>query len=169
MTRDEIIAQELATDPLARGYAGMSDEAARNDINSEYRSLEQGVWLSDLYQYLSHRNSNPGAGAWPCLVLLREARESGTVQTVVITDDERTAAINLDMFFDRVSDQGGQSIYQDFSQAAIQLSWDTMVTIGVITQAQRDALESLSYVPQSRGSELTVGSVTTYDISKNRP
>ena len=171
MTRDEIIAEELATDPLTRGYAGMSDDAARDDMNTEYRTIAQGVWLSDLYQYLSHRNCDPGSGfdIWPCLVMLKEARESGTVQGQAIAEDERTAAINLDMFFDHVSDIGGQSIYQDFSQAAIRLSWDAMVSVGVITQTQRDTIPTLSDIPQSRGNELGVGRITTADISRNRP
>ena len=128
------------------------------------------MWLSDLYQYLSHKNSDPGSGfdTWPCLVMLREARFDGTVQGQAIAEDERTAAINLDLFFDHVSDAGGQSIYQDFSKAAIRLSWDAMVSVGIISQTQRDELPTLSNVPESRAAELNTGTWTTADISRNR-
>ena len=169
-TRDETIASELSGDPLGRTYSGLSDEAARDDMNSEYRINDQGVWLSDAFQYLSHRNNDPGTGsAWPCLVMLRELAEDGTVQAVAATPDDKVAAENLMGFFSKASDAGGQLIYMDFSQAAISLSWDAMVNVGVVKQSQRDELETLSNVPQSRGVELEVGSLTTTDITRNRP
>jgi len=170
MTRNEIIAEELAADPLGRGYAGMSDEAARNDMNTEYRVNEQGVWLSDAYQYLSHEMSQPPAlNSWPVLVMLKELAELGTLQgTPEPTTNSQEIAINLMGFINKATDSDGQLIFLDFSAFLISFSFDTMRDIGVITQAQRDALPLLSDVPQSRGNELTVGTLTTFDITNNR-
>lgn len=36
-----ILADELATDPLTRGYAGMDDLQAANDLNTVYRTLQR--------------------------------------------------------------------------------------------------------------------------------
>ena len=35
-----VLADELSTDPLARGYAGMTDLEAANDLNTVYRTRE---------------------------------------------------------------------------------------------------------------------------------
>jgi hypothetical protein len=167
--RDEIIASELATDPLTRGYSGMNDEQARDDMNTDYRVNAQGVWLSDAYQYLSHRNNNPGGGAWPILVMIKELAEAGTIQgTPTGTATDQTTGKNLMGFIEKAGDQGGQLIFMDFSQAAISLSWDLMVSLSIMSQSQRDELETLSNVPQSRGAELTVGTLTIADITRNR-
>jgi len=34
----QLLATELSTDPLTRGYAGMGDEAAADDLNTVYRT-----------------------------------------------------------------------------------------------------------------------------------
>jgi len=178
-TRDEVIAEELSVDPLARNYIGMDNPTAAADMNTEYRTLEQGVWLSDAYQYLSHRNNDPGTGrALPCLVMLQECAENATVDGQVVADDFQLAAKNLMGFIAKSTDAGGELIWMDFSQGAIRQSWDAMVTIGVIDQNQRDTLGTLSNVPQSRGNELkyqdangrdmSVGEVTAYDVERNR-
>lgn len=37
----DILKSELTTDPLTRGYAGMSDEAAAADLNTVYRTRQR--------------------------------------------------------------------------------------------------------------------------------
>lgn len=41
MSNIDVIKTELTGDPLARGYAGMSDQAATDDLNTEYRELNK--------------------------------------------------------------------------------------------------------------------------------
>ena len=186
-TRDEIIAQELATDPLGRNYAGLSDDAARDDMNDNYRTLEQGVWLSDLYQYLLHEVHNPRAGTPPasrpdaCLRMLAELATDGTIQRESTTDptnsgtprtitlQDQLAAEHLFGFITKATDAGGQFIFCDFSRGVISQTWDVMVDVGVIGQTERDAIETLSDIPQSRAAELTVPNVTSEEIRRNRP
>ncbi len=38
--------EELSTDPLARGYGGMSDQEAADDLNTEYRSRNRSSMTS---------------------------------------------------------------------------------------------------------------------------
>ena len=172
-TRDEIIQNELQFDPLGRDYASMTDEQARDSANAEDRTLEQGVWLSDAYQYLSHRNEqpadSPSGQPWPVLVMLQELAESGTVQTMARSESDQVAARNLWGFFAKATDAGGQLIYMDFSQAAIRLSWDAMVSAGVLDPVQRAELETLSNIPQSRAAEIGAPNWTTFEVQKNRP
>ncbi len=165
-TKDEIITAELTDDPLVRGYSGMANaEAKRDDGNITYRTLAQGVFLSDAYQYLSHRNNDPGTGQpQPILVQLEELADLGTVQGVTATSTDQIAAKNLMGFFDKATDAGGLLIFMDFSQAAIRLSWDAMVAVGVLSQSQLDTLKLLSDVPISRWAELGVSPVSTQDI-----
>ena len=38
---------ELTTDPLARGYSGMSDKEAADDLNTEYRTTPKATITGD--------------------------------------------------------------------------------------------------------------------------
>jgi len=169
-TRNEIINTEITTDPLARGYAGLSSEKIRDDANTTYRVNAQGVWLSDLYQYLSHEMNDPGTGEeWPVLVMLKELAEENTVQGTPENDQfADKVAINLMGFIDKATDAGGQLIWLDFSKPAIEFTFDTLRNVGVISQVQRDAIENLSDVPQSRAAELGTGTWTTGDVVRNK-
>jgi hypothetical protein len=38
---------ELTTDPLTRGYSGMTDQQAADDLNTVYRTRDRGSMLGD--------------------------------------------------------------------------------------------------------------------------
>jgi len=173
-TKNEIIMAELTTDPLSRGYSGMPNaENKRDDGNIMYRTLEQGVFLSDAYQYLSHEAHDPGtagSNSFPVLTNLRELADDGVIQGIGYPGFPVVAAQNLMGFFAKSTDAGGQLIFMDFNKVSeggikvIDFSWNQMVTVGVLSQVQLDTLKLLSDVPISRWTELGVSPVTTQDI-----
>ena len=188
-TRDDVIATELATDPLTRNYVGLSDDGARDDINSEYRHFPQGVFLTDLYQYLIEQTFNPpqnlaSDGAWPVLLLMQELRDFMQIQgqnkaaddSTILTINDQVAAKHMLSYFGVVTDTTSRTLRLDMSKGVNVQSWDQMVFVGCMNQTQRDAIDGVSDILQSRGTELTfddpvnssVGSVTTADITRNR-
>lgn len=46
MSQLDILKTELTTDPLGRGYSGMSDEAAADDLNTSYRERNRDTMPS---------------------------------------------------------------------------------------------------------------------------
>ena len=189
-TRDDVIATELATDPLIRNYAGLSDDGARDDINSEYRPFPQGVFLTDLYQFLIEQTFNPPQaqatnGAWPVLLLMQELRDDMAIQgqnkaaddSTILELNDSIAAKHMLAYFAVVTDTTSRTLRLDMSKGINIQSWDLMVFTGCMNQSQRDQIDGLSDIFQTRGNELTfddprngsVGSVTTADITRNRP
>ena len=43
----DVLKDELATDPLTRGYAGMTDEEAADDLNTSYRTRNRTSMTGD--------------------------------------------------------------------------------------------------------------------------
>lgn len=52
MTADEIVRAELDADPLARGYAGMTDAEVCADLNTAYRDSWERVSASDILEII---------------------------------------------------------------------------------------------------------------------
>lgn len=59
-TREEIIKQEIDTDPLSRGYAGMTDKQVTDDMNTIYRSAPGGVDAMITYMVTENNRTNNG-------------------------------------------------------------------------------------------------------------
>ena len=179
-TRDQVIATEIQTDPLNRGYLGALDDDVRDDINTAYRPFDQGVFLSDLYQFLIEQTFNPpqsqaNDGSWPVLELMRELSESRTIQgqdknvaNNPLGVNDEVAARHMLSYLQKATDSDNNIIVLDMSKQVNIQSWDLMVADGCISQNTRDAIDDLSDTTQTRGSELGVGSVTTADITRNR-
>ena len=189
-TRDDIIATELATDPLTRNYVGLSDDGARDDINLEYRPFPQGVFITDLFQYLIEQTFNPPQsqatdGSWPVLILMEELRDTMAIQgqnkaaddSTLLNTNDQIAAKHMLSYFSAITDTSSRTLRLDMSKGVNVQSWDQMVFVGCMSQMQRDSIDGLSDILQSRGNELTfddpkngfVGVVTTADITRNRP
>ena len=189
-TRDDAIATELATDPLTRNYIGLSDDGARDDINSVYRPFPQGVFITDLFQYLIEQTFNPPQtqatdGSWPVLILMQELRDTQLIQgqnkaaddSTMLSTNDKIAAQHMLSYFNAITDTTSRTLRLDMSKGINVQSWDQMVFVGCMNQAQRDSIDGLSDILQSRAVELTfddpnngtVGSVTTADIARNRP
>lgn len=50
MANFQILADELSADPLTRGYSGMTDDQARDDLNSSYRDLWTELSSADIFE-----------------------------------------------------------------------------------------------------------------------
>lgn len=51
-----ILEDEIANDPLGRGYIGMTDEQVADDMNSIYRQININIPLRELIVYLLRNN-----------------------------------------------------------------------------------------------------------------
>jgi len=60
MGRIATIKSEIDTDPLVRGYSGMSDIQVANDMNTSYRNAEGGV--DRMLKYVTENRSRTSAG-----------------------------------------------------------------------------------------------------------
>ncbi|GAG32022.1 unnamed protein product, partial [marine sediment metagenome] len=84
---DEVaLKTELDVDPLGRGYAGMNDKEATDDINTKYRDKNYPILL-DAVNYAIREN-----GKWT------EYRERAELQTVSGTYDNQSMREFMDMF-----------------------------------------------------------------------
>ena len=94
---------ELTTDPLGRGYSGMSDEAASIDLNTEYRDVNYPILL-DAVNYAIREN-----GKWT------DFREKADLQTVSGTYDNQSMREFMDMFtgFTSLPEVDMQAAYMD--------------------------------------------------------
>ena len=139
---------ELTTDPLARGYSGMSDEAASADINTEYRDVNYPILL-DAVNYAIREN-----GKWT------QYREEAELQTVAGTYDNQSMREFMDMFtgFTSLPEVDMQATYMD---GLI----DDMVTEGSMGAGVAAALKAFGVQTVSRAVELELGNVRTGDVT----
>jgi len=98
-----ILSDELTNDPLTRGYAGMTDEEATTDLNTEYRDVNYPI-LIDAVNYAIREN-----GKWT------QYREKAELQTVSGTYDNQSMREFMDMFtgFTSLPEIDMQGVYMD--------------------------------------------------------
>ena len=147
----QLLNTELTTDPLGRGYSGMSDEAARIDLNTEYRDRNFPILL-DAVNYAIREN-----GKWT------EFRELAELQTVSGTYDNQSMREFMDMFtgFTSLPEVDMQATYMD---GLI----DAMVTEGSMGIGVANALKAFGVQTVSRAVELFDTDVIIGDIQNAR-
>ena len=146
-----IVSDELANDPLARGYAGMTDVEATDDLNTEYRDVNYPILL-DAVNYAIREN-----GKWT------EYSESAALQTVAGTYDNQSMKEFMDMFtgFTSLPEVDMQAAYMD---GLI----DAMVAEGSMGGAVATALKAFGVRTVSRAVELELGVLRVGDIEEAR-
>ena len=146
-----IVSDELANDPLARGYAGMTDVEATDDLNTEYRDVNYPILL-DAVNYAIREN-----GKWT------EYSESAALQTVAGTYDNQSMHEFMDMFtgFTSLPEVDMQAAYMD---GLI----DAMVAEGSMGGAVATALKAFGVRTVSRAVELELGVLRVGDIEEAR-
>jgi len=146
-----ILSEELANDPLARGYSGMSDEAATADLNTEYREVNYPV-LIDAVNYAVRE-----AGKWTSY------REKADLQTVEGTYDNQSMREFMDMFasFTSLPEIDLQGVYMD---GLI----DAMVAEGSMGAGVAASLKAFGVQTVSRGTELGIGIVRVGEVEEAR-
>ena len=142
-----ILSDELVNDPLVRGYAGMTDVQATDDLNTEYRDVNYPILL-DAVNYAIREN-----GRWT------EYREKSELQTVAGTYDNQSMKEFMDMFtgFTSLPEIDMQATYMD---ALI----DDMVTEGSMGAGVAAALKAFGVKTVSRAVELELGVLRVGDI-----
>ena len=149
MSRYTDLNTELVTDPLGRGYAGMTDAQAAADINTLYRPAE--VPVSGLEADIRL------AGKWTGY------REKADLQTVAGTYDNQSMREFMDMFYSSIN-QGSTRTSEGYISDLV----DAMVAEGSMGAAVGASLKAYDNDQQSRGSEIGVGNVTEGDIAYAR-
>jgi len=146
-----ILSDELTNDPLARGYAGMTDEEATTDLNTEYRDVNYPI-LIDAVNYAIREN-----GKWT------QYREASELQTVSGTYDNQSMREFMDMFtgFTSLPEIDMQGVYMD---GLI----DDMVTEGSMGAGVAAALKAFGVQTVSRGVELGLGRIRVGDVEYAR-
>lgn len=147
MTDLVALASEITIDPLARGYAGMTDEQVTADINTEYRVVNYSIQL-DLLNFTIREN-----GKWTPF------RELADLQTVAGTYDNQSMREFMDLFgtFTINTEYDMQSTYMTTLR-------DDMVTEGSMSAPISSAINDLGIQTVSRAVELELGSVQTGDV-----
>lgn len=130
------LADELANDPLGRGYASMTDAQAAADLNEKRYTRANDT-----------DNARITDRTLVALFGLDRAHQILTSFQNIAASDAKAAWI-LEMLKDRAS--GGVSMALSDAAAFV----DQMVTAGVLTQAEGDTLKGLGTVQYSRAEEL---------------
>lgn len=144
----EVLVAELVDDPLGCGYAGMTNLAAAARLNVVDRSV-----------------------ADPARKTLRELlRVAGMVEAGVIHGKLKAAAesnAGVALAVAAAGDYGGDGGL-DFSSPATVAGIDMLVTGGVLTSEEGDALKALGRRTVSRAEELGLSVVTDGHIGSAR-
>ncbi len=141
--RLDTLRAELSDDPLGVGYAGMTNLQVAQAINTESRIEYMDVEVAVLERYLAAEGA---------LLPIRDAAASGHVvarEFVALID-----SINVDAF--------------DVRHPRAMAGLDRLVTDGLLSQTQRDAIVALSERAISRAAELGIGTVTADDVMRAR-
>lgn len=165
-----VLADELTTDPLVRGYAGMTDAQAADDLNTVYRSSP--AVIDDILQYIVKRNhrTQQGTDTTFTAIVGRLFHASGSA----VGDDPfgRGAGNELTLvhlhackFFTSLinSPQISQLDFSDVNLPTGQVNGS-----GVWSSAHASDIEALSDNQISRAIELGLGSVTVGDVEYAR-
>jgi hypothetical protein len=142
---------ELISDPLTRGYAGMTDEEAATDLNTEYRDVNYPILL-DAVNYAIREN-----GKWT------EFRELAELQQISGTYNNQSMREFMDMFtgFTSLPSVDMQAAYMD---GLI----DDMVTEGSMGPGVAAALKAFGIKTVSRAVEIDLGFVSVGDVEHAR-
>ena len=158
MSRYQTLADELNNDPLGRGYAGMTDEQAAVDINTEYRDVNYEVNIAALE--VAVRESLKWSE-------YRERAEAKDTDNVTLLNPNM--AEFMDLFFTTSSIGGAAGTGQiDLQGPYMSGLLDRMVAEGSMGPAVADAIKNFGVRTVSRGTELGIGTVTTGDVNYSR-
>lgn len=143
----EKLRAELADDPLGRGYSGMTDQEASDDLQTEYRSDLHPVPMAGIVRWCARHDA---------LDKLDTAAASGVA---ALRSVARAAQVMI------ASPHIAEFKVHDAELAAM---FDALVSGGVFTAAERADLVSLGTTPTSRAAELGLGRVKPGYVGKAR-
>ena len=141
------LTDELTNDPLGRGYSGMTDAEAANDLMSEYRTLYSPITMGNIIRWAARHDA---------IHSLETAVASG------VADKRRLARAALAMI------DSPQIDSLDIGDVEISGMFDALVTLGVFTSAEQDDLVAFGTSTISRASEVGLGRVKPGYVGKAR-
>lgn len=148
----QVLAQELANDPLAVGYADMPDPDVADAINAPSRPAKVPVPAPDVRRYVLLK------GLWPRIASLAQSSPNPLWQGTAITILQTLAPNSFDAI--RMNDP-------DVASAVTQML-TTMVEAGALQQIHVDEMTALGDSLVSRGAELGLGHVNFMDVGMAR-
>jgi hypothetical protein len=142
---------ELDADPLGRGYAGMTDEQATDDLNTVYRDVNYPVLIDSINQAIRDN------GKWT------QFREAAELQQTPGMYNNQSMREFMDIFttFTSLPNVDLKAPYLDGLLA-------DMVTEGSMGQGAATAISNFGIQSVSRGTELELGNVRTGDVEHAR-
>lgn len=152
MTTIDTLRLELAEDPEGMNYAALSDPEAADLINAQNRTVLGTVRASEVRRFVLLN------GIWPRIAAAAQGHADPTVQGTAITILQTLAPNSFDEI--RMADP------QVFGAVTQMLG--TLVSAGVMTADQRDAMVALGNIPISRASELGLPHIHHTDIGLAR-
>jgi len=120
-TKIEILTTEITGDPLTRGYAGMSDQAVADDLNTVYRSQNRtSMTASEVYNAVN-------AGEWAALSAADKEEVWNVVHLGTINPFGREATVFTSIF------GGGSTTIGALAAARVEsVSRGTELGVGVV-------------------------------------
>jgi hypothetical protein len=138
---------ELTIDPLGRGYSGIADEQAADDLMSKYRTLVSPITMANIIRWSARHDT---------IHALETAVASG------VADKRRLARAALALI------ESPQIDTLDLGDVEISGMFDALVTLGVFTSAEQDDLVAFGASLISRATEIGLGRVKPGYVGKAR-
>jgi hypothetical protein len=135
----DVLVPELRDDPLGRGYSAMTDE----EVADSLQAVDRPPLLAPLWQIEAYLLAN---GKW-------KAISQGTSDAAIAASRyvQSTRVDNLD-----IDDTGAQMVLS------------SLVTEGLLTAADKTAIEALAVATQSRAAELGIPEVQVGNVTSAR-
>lgn len=131
----QILKTEVTTDPLGRGYAGMTEDVVIASLLTSDRPARQIVDIWQVKKLLLE------AGEWPMLVLAQtneNAQLAGAaLSAVAYINDQRFEHLDMDL-------------------PAVQTMIGALRDAGIISQATYNSVDALATTTQTRAAELGI-------------
>ena len=147
------LATELSTDPLVRGYAGMTDVEAAADLNTTYRTRYRALTTRDMLRWGFAREG---------LSKLRDAADKAGAYTA-ITDVNRAKAIASYSIM-----TAGIEGSLDVGDPEIDAMLDLLVATGIFVAQDKADLLARATESISRATELGLGEIHVGHIEMAR-
>src|SRR5690349_2334037 len=141
------LANEIANDPLGRGYADMSDIAVAGDINTSNRPAYKPVDTTTIRRYLLLNGLMPG---------IKDAKVNGATAQI-----KKTADIILDTLNPNAFEQVSMEDPAVFT--AVSNMIDVMVAAGVVTSTDKANILGMRNATRTRAAELDIPAPTHLD------
>lgn len=147
-----LLREEIAQDPLSRGYAGMADSQVADSLNAKDRPGRGVVPSSEVRRFVLLN------GLWPRLQAVADNATDETQRGAAITILQVMAPNSFDEI--RMNDPA--------VHGAVSAMLQVMVDAGAMTAEHRDAMIALGDRMVGRADELGIGFVHHLDVGTAR-